>query len=352
MRSAIALTLLIMLQSGCIRTAVVQFWAPAQLDVSSLDRIMVAGFSGDQGDSLADNLSRQLWASDFYTIVPPSESEKELKQVSHVQPSEREKIQQSPEQQKVQQSPEHQRIQALLGNARAEGVDGVVLGNVVEYRCEDKPVRKSPFRLAGESVSQRPAVVAPELRDNTVRQATVTVEFKLVDVESGEIRADRQVSHHFEAMVERGDQIPTQTEILEQLARQCVDDIVAMLAPHEVDSEIKLAACEMWTRGRREVRSGMLLAQEGEWDQAEEMFRQALDKEPDNHAALFNLAIVADHRQDYEQAENFAMRALRLQHKSCYTAGLETIRAHRSAADKASRQRDAQISQIFGNTWE
>ncbi|WP_139228467.1 tetratricopeptide repeat protein [Planctomicrobium piriforme] len=333
MRPQHLLCLYLLLSCGCIRTAVVKFWEPADVDVSNMDRIVVLGFSGDQGESVASSLSGQLWENDFYTVVNAEELDSQFQVVSFSEDAE-------------------PALNEILGPARAEGIDGVLVGDVIEYKCEDKQVRKTPFKPGQDTVpveGAREKVIEP--RDVTLREGTVTVAFRLVDVESGEVRAQNQVTHNFQALVDSGAQIPSQSEVLEQLTQQCLNDIVQMLTPHEVASQMQLAQCDMWTKGRREVKEGMLKAQSGEWDAAEQNWLAAVEKEAGNHAALFNLAVVADHRQEYDRAEKLAMQALRLQYKDCYAAGLESIRQHRQAADKANAQRDAQIAKIFDDEW-
>jgi len=338
--SGVVCLCLVLQCGGCARTAVVKFWQPAGVDVSDLDRIMVLDFSGDQGKSVSSSLSGELCQSRFFSVVPLDSLQSPFQMASFLSPSAGTKSSTT--------------LESLLGPARAQGIDGVVVGNVIEYRCDDKQVRKTPFRPGQDHVpvEEDGRRSLRDLQESTMREGRVTVQFQLVDVDSGEVRAEHQVSHEFQQLIDKGGQIPSQGEILEQLTQKCLQDIVAYLTPHQVTSQIQMAHGDAFSRGRREIRDGMLLAESGKWDDAQRKWEQVIQKEPDNHAALFNLAVVADHHQDYSLAEDYAMKALRIQYKDLYATGLEQIRAHRTAATRATEQRDFQITRIFADEWK
>jgi tetratricopeptide (TPR) repeat protein len=333
------LLLLALFQAGCVKTVLVKSWAPAQIDVAHLNRIVVMEFSGEQGPATSTALAGKLWENEFYTVIDRGELASNLQMVAFS---------------KGQSANSKDALEA----ARAGHVDGVVVGEVVEYRCEDKRSRDTSFNFAngagmGPNSRFYGAGAGIEIRDTLVREGTVAVAFRLVDVETGDIRAARQVSKHYAGKVDNGvGHLPSQAEVLDNLLQECLDEIVAMLAPHETTTQVELARGEAWIRGRREVRQGVLHAEQGEWDEAEKEWQLALELDPNNHAALFNLAVAADQRQQYEQAEDFAMQALRLQHKDCYAAGLKSIRAHRTAYEKAQRQRESQIVRVEDGAWE
>ncbi len=330
------LFLLLLLSTGCARTAVVKFWKPAGTDVSDLDRIAVMEFNGNSGDSVASSLAGQLWDNDFFTVVEPSKFQPPVQMASFVGSEES----------------AFPPLDLVLTNARSQGIDGVVIGEVLEYHCEDRQIRRTPFRPGLEPTTvENSEGKRLDPRDAVIREGRVTVSFRLVDAESGEIRAEQKFTHEFQQLVDKGSQIPTQGEVLEQLTQRCLQDIVDCLTPHEATTKVKLAQSDPLSRSRREAREGMQLAHAGKWDQAEAKWQSALEKDPDNHAVLFNLAMVADHRRDYARAEELAMQAMRLQYKDLYAEGLEQIRARKSAANKVNEQRESQLTKFFADGW-
>ena len=287
---------------------------------------------------MASVLASELWENRFYTVVDRSELASEIQQAGFSEGDE-------------------ESLDDLLLAARQAGLDGIIFGEVLEYRCEDATARNTNWRLPGtaegtDSEESRRSWLGFETKEASVRQGTVTVAFRLVDVKSGEIRASRKVTHRFSKEHADGQsEFPNEDEILADLSQQCLDDIVHMLAPHCDSCHVELSLCDIWTKGRRDVKHGIELALQGDWKAAEDAWHRALRKDPENHAALFNLAVAAAERQDFAAAEDLAMQALRVQHKDCYAKGLETIRANRDAFEKSEDQRDARVVSATESVW-
>jgi hypothetical protein len=320
-----------------VRTAVVKFWEPAEIDVCNLERIVVLEFEGEQGAAVATALTSQLGENQFYSVVDRTELSQQIQMASF-----------SPGKQNE--------IGSVVDAARSSKIDGVVLGEVLAYRCEDRHERNTRLKFDRAQAADRERLFdhrpGLEVREDLVRDATVAMAFRLVEVKTGEVRASRQVSHQYEGRLENGvGKLPEPEEILAQLSQQCLSDIVDMLAPHQSSTQMELARCDVWTKGRQDVKEGILYAEKGDWDEAELRWLKAVEENPKNHAALFNLAIAADQRQCYDLALEFAMRALRLQHSDCYAKGVSLIRAHRSSHEKSQDQRDAQVVNEAETEW-
>lgn len=336
MRS-VFLLLVTCLTTGCAQTAVVQCWEPAEIDVTGVNRIVVADFTGEQGEAISAALSASLWENEFYTVVDRSELKPGIRTASFS---------------------ERPTIQEVLSRAQAAGIDGVILGSVIEHRCDDQILGSTDLNLFQDEADQdgvttRSNGLTVESNEILLREGTVTIAFRLVDSETGEIRASQQISRHYSGRMENGEgTLPTSGEVLEKLRNQCVNDVVQMLAPHEMSCEIKLATCDFWSKGARDVKIALELASKGDWEGAERHWHEALTKNPENHAAMFNLSIAAARRQEYDIAEQYVLDALRLEHKKCYTQGLETIRERRTAWMRANDQRDARVVSSGTAQWE
>ncbi|WP_437185430.1 CsgG/HfaB family protein [Planctomicrobium sp. SH668] len=327
--------LLLLLNTGCIRTAVVQFWEPASVDVSSMNRIVVMDFEGEKGEAISSVLTDELEKNNFYTVVDHSSLSNGLLQASY-----------------TLGSPDRGALDDVLSAARVKGIDGIVLGEVQEYHYENRKVRRlisktSLERNPFQAVDVESSVDETDAREQSICDAKVTISFRLVDVKTGDVRAEKEVTKTHQLEIGSGLTAGTsEDEVLRSLTDKCVSEIVVMLAPHPVVAEFQLANCDVWTRGRREVREGNRLAHLGEWERAELMWQKAIELEPDNHAAHFNLAVSADHRQEYSKAEEYAMQAIRLQHKPVYASGLNLIRQHRSATEKSTEQHNSRIAVV------
>lgn len=313
----------------------VQTWRPAEIDVTGMERLAVLDFTGENGPAVATAVSSKLWENRFYTVVDRSELQPILLTGYGGTP----------------------RLEDLIEPARKAGVDAVMLGEVVEYRCEDESFQSTDFDFGHAETRGRGFVsqangFGVSFNQTLVREGAVTIAFRLVDVETGEVRAARKVSRHYEGRIVNGQgQLPSQGEVLHQLTEECVEEVAQMLAPHPCQSECKLAKSQVWERGSREVSLGVKQAKKGNWQQAEGHWQMALQINPANDAALYNLALAAMNRQSYIEAEEFAMQAVRTEHKDHYVKGLELIRVHRRNFEKTEEQREARVVTADGSIW-
>lgn len=333
------LLLFAILSCGCGHTAVVQSWQPAEVDVAGINRVAVMDFSGETGSAVALALAGRLWENEFYRVVDRTEL------MGRIQTAGYEDSQSIPP-------------GDVLQLAKSAGLDGIILGDVLEFHCEDDVRRSTEFRWRSTSDDEPESrsfgrSVGFQRKEKMVRKGNVTIAFRLVDVKTGEVRASREVTREFRGeKLDDGDELPAPREVLATLTRQCLDDVVEMLAPHETECHIRLATCDFWTKCRGEVRRGVRLAEQGEWEQARQAWLRVVELDPENHAALFNLAVAAAHLQDYCEAEDFAMQSLRIQHKECYTRGLESIRRQRTAFERSREQRDSQLITTADSLWD
>lgn len=335
MRIPATLALTLCCLTGCCQMATVKTWTPAQIDVSGMNRLAVLDFSGENGSAVATAISSRLWENDFYTMVDRSEIQPILQASYGTTP----------------------RLDDIVGPAREAGIDAIMMGEVVEYRCDDETFQSTDFdfgssQTKGQQFTSQSNGFGMSFNQTLVRQGTVTIAFRLIDVDTGDIRATRKVTRNFEGRIVNGQgHIPTQGEVLQTLTDQCVDEMVGMLAPHVCEEQCKLASSAWHTKGSRQVSQGVKLAKKGNWSEAETRWKSALEENPRNDAALFNLALCSLNRQEFAQAEEYAMQAVRIKHKDQYVQGLEGIRTHRTAFEKTEEQREARVVPATASVW-
>jgi hypothetical protein len=315
-----------LLLSGCAHTAVVQRWEPAAGEVADVQRVTVAEFQGASGQLVAAALKARLGTSEACTLVESSE-------LGQVIPA-------------AGLPPPGQSLEGVLRQARAAGVDGVIVGDVVEFQCRDRDVREH------HGAAGRPAALFASGAPRHVREGSVTVDFRLIDANTGNVLLTKRASQRFDSRArEGGDALPAPDAVLEALLSDCADDFVALLGPQHMATDVELAVPEWFEAGALDVRRGNRLAGRGRWDQAEQAWQAARDRNPQSDAALFNLGLAAAQRADYSAAEDYAMQALRLVHTDCYAQGLEQIRQFRADHDKAERQRTSPVVPAAYAAW-
>lgn len=325
----ILLLLCALASSGCQHCCRYHALEPARTSLPGVQRVAVVHFGGEHGDAVAAALSARLWNADFHTLVDSSQFN-EIRTASHTT---------------SQQSPSDANI--VLAAAREAQVDGVLMGDVIEYRCEDQEFTSTHFGFGqSEAANGRFQAVGMGIHfsaeDTLIREGTVTIAYKLVNPATGELLASDTVSRHFEGRIVNGSgSLPPQGEVLDNLLNECAGEIVAALAPHEVSVEVQLVTRSWWLSGSRTVKRGVTAAERGDWDEAEACWKQAIEDDPDNDAAIFNLAWLAARSREFETAEELAMQALCLRYRDEYAAGLEEIRRQRDQYVEAQRQRDA-----------
>lgn len=318
----------VLLMQGCAITAPATAWRPAEIDVSGMQRLSVLQFSGEGGRAVSAALTNCLWENEFYALVDstdliPIRVASASGAAGGVQPAD------------------------YLDSARGHDVDGLIVGDIIEYRCDDQVLNSTDVHVGsshGENKRrgvEHSGVDVDVSRNQTIqREATVSVAFRLVEVETGNVRASRKTTHHYQAQsTPSGQPLPTRGEVLDELTQQCIDQFIAMLAPHEVTLRLPLARASLFQRGQALVSKGNDFARRRRWEEATAAWQQALDINPTNDAARYNLAVAHAARQEYTQAEEQAIQAMNLKHRDLYADGLEQIRNLAADYERTMSQR-------------
>ena len=327
-----------LLTSGCATTAPVTAWRPAEVDVEGMRKLSVLEFSGENGAAVSAALTSGLWENQFYALVDQSDltpirTAAAVTPAGGVTPAD------------------------YFDSARNRDVDGIIVGDVIEYRCDDQVLTNTDFHFGTGSAENRRrgtehrGVDVDLSHNETVhREATVSIAFRLVEVETGNVRATRKTTHNFQGDFAVGScQIPAKGEVLDELTSRCVHEFVSMLAPQQVELKLTLARSHLFQRGQTFVCKGNDFARRGRWEEAIASWEKSLETNPANDAALYNLAVAhaADH--EYGQAEELAIRALNLKHKDLYADGLDEIRRLAADHEETLRQRQrTALSSVAG----
>jgi len=327
----------LLLTPGCAHFGEVSHWHPAQINVDGVSSLSVIDFRGENGEAVASAVTAQLYDGQFYAIVDRSQFPP-ITTVSHSSGLGNDNI---------------------LQAAHHAGVDAVVTGDVIEYRCDDQTHKNTDVHFGMHSDDHgdhehEGSAFGFSSTETLRREATVTIAFRLVNTSTGTVLASRQSSHSFSGEYDTrqlGLEIPTQGEVLTNLTNTCVDEFVTLLAPYEAISNVRIANPRLFNAGWNDARLGTRFAERGEWTLAEEHWQNALDKKPDHDVAMYNLALAAAARHDYARAEELAMQALRTRHSDVYTDGLEWIRQSRIMYDESQQQQSTRLMQTACRDW-
>jgi tetratricopeptide (TPR) repeat protein len=154
---------------------------------------------------------------------------------------------------------------------------------------------------------------------------TVRIGFQLIDVRTGTVVAEGQPEQSYRGESDRFASGATpEREVLEDLVEACARDVAAKIAPHRVPFQTGLARGSL-SKGASKVWSGNRLAKNGDWITAAQHWRQALEQNPENHAAAYNLGLACEAQDDFAGANRMYALAASLKDKELYNDAVARV---------------------------
>jgi tetratricopeptide (TPR) repeat protein len=296
-------------------------WQPAASDVSGIQRLAVLGFRGEgtSGDVARSALVSGFWNTSFYTLVDPSPANDGARAGANLPavPAD---------------------VAEAVAIGRRLGADAVLIGDVLRYRAsdhfnheergDDGPGRGHAGRGAGRHHD--------EAAD---RDISVAMAFLMIDVRTGKVRVDDRTSYHVGGELLNGQSsLPAKDAVLSQLMERCARDVVLTLTPRQIEYPVELPS-PSFGAGWSDMRQGNDYAAKGQWNLAESAWTAALSADPQNHAAMYCLAMAASARSDYPRAVSLLTGAVRLHNSERYQEALARLQRHRQDYDIVMSQK-------------
>ena len=311
----------LVLFSGCA-APVVRFETikPAEINVQGIKKIAIGEFTGpgDSGEQAAYRLSEILLESGRYTVL------------------EREKIKSILKEQGLSLSGiVDQSSAAQIG--KLLGVDALIFGNVTDYNCEDetgtrkveKKVGTGRYRtvtrkniLTGKTFTVREEIKKTVLVDQHyhIRRGTVTINFKMVKVETGELLCVKSITKTFQKEVIEGKgYLPSKDEILSKLTDEAVREFAGMIAP------IKVVLTRKLEKGSGRVNTGVKFAQKGLWNRAVKIWSAEVSTNP-TPEAYYDLGVGYEALGRFQDAEKMYNKAVDMNPKDMYIEALKRVK--------------------------
>jgi tetratricopeptide (TPR) repeat protein len=279
----------------------VSSWQPASADISGLRRIAVTRFEGPEQltDELQREISGVLSLSGAYQVCDPTPIQQAM----------------TPWQGR---SPES--VYAALDAARRQGLDSILVGQV--HRKADYGMN-----LGGTYVRMGDP------------KFSVNLSYELIDVRTGDIRARQSLQQRFQDEVSfRASDPNSEVNILKRLTGNCIQQLVADVAPHERSSKVKLAGGGLGIASGN-LRKGNLAAAKGDWVKARQEWETVLSANPDSHAAHHNLGVAAEVAGDLPAAAAAYREAERRSPKDIYSEALARVQEAAEARPLVLAQR-------------
>jgi len=321
--------------SGCTKSTMIEITKPAEYNVSDLKRIAVMDFSGpgNTGDIVAGKFTNQLWSTNYFALLERKELQKVLEehalQMSGV----------------VNDS-------TIVEFGKILGVDGIIVGSVDSYRSEDKKGREKvkeqvwtgayekdkEGNIVYEQTAfgkQKKKIYREELVDKEfiAREASVSLSFRLVSIQTAEIRASGSQTESFsQKYFPAHDKIPPKEAILNDLTDRVLKKFIPTISPY------KTKVSRTFEKGNDAVNTGIEMAQNNLWDKATAMWETETQLNILNSAAFYNLGIAYEVNGDLDRAELAYESALKIKTKDLYMKALAQIRQRKIEQEKLKQQ--------------
>lgn len=266
--------------SGCRHTAAIGVLLPSSSIVSGHGRVALVGVANDEAGLLTAQLDERLGEFAHWSVVDPAE-------IAPIQ---------------LASADESPNIETIIENAAAANVELLVSAEVEEALVLPPP-RWNP--LANQST------------------AKMTVQLAAFSPTSQDARETKTITTTL-ALPRDTTTIPADS--YRRMTAMAIDEFLRDFQPKNSSVRINLATMPIGSSGSRLVRIGNLQAHQGRWSMATTYWERALESNPDNDAALFNLAVAAMTDRRFDEAEELALKALRLRPDPIYIAGFDSIK--------------------------
>ena len=320
---------------GCSKTAWIEVTKPAEYNVSDLKRLAVVDFTGpgSSGEIAAGKFTNQLWSTNYFSLLERKELQKVLEehalQMSGV----------------INDS-------TIVEFGKILGVDGLIVGSVTAYKAEDRKGKEKVKEQVwtgeyekdkkGNYIYEKTAFGKEKKKkykevlvdkEFINREATVSLSFRLVSIQTAEIRASGSKTESYSRkFYPQSDNIPAPEAILSDLTDRVIQKFIPTISPY------KVRVSKTFEKGNDEVNTGIELAQNNLWDKARTIWEKEVQKDNRNAPAFYNLGIAYEVSGDLVRAEQAYESALQIKARDLYMKALAQVRQRKEEQEKLRQQ--------------
>ncbi len=228
------------------------------------------------------------------------------------------------------------------------GVDALIFGEVTRYEVDaDKEVTTMVKDRRGtgkyrdveekDKKTGKTKIVKKEIYEEVyvpkkhfVRQGTVAINFRVVDVETGQLLAAHSDSKSynsedekrsfFQILTDQQKKLKPQGEILADLSESICRRFSQMIAPYVVNER------RIIEPGKGSIQVGIKYAQAGLWPEATEAWEQAVVEMPNDPAGFYDLGLAYEVQGRLERAEAAFQKAAKIKQKKLYLDAIARVR--------------------------
>jgi hypothetical protein len=322
--------------AACSPKVYVEAMKPATYDVADIKRVAVLDFEGpgSSGKVISSLFTDKLWKTQYFTLIERQEIEQVLNEHAFNMTG------------VVDDS-------TIVEFGRILGVDAIIVGHVNAYNSKDtrgrEKVKEKVFTGKYEKDDEGNFVyeknifgkkhkkkIYEEVMVDQVfllREATVSVSYRMVEIENASIRASDQAKQSFRRKYTKDlNKIPPEQDILSTLSEQVVNRFIPGLTPHRVQLRKTLE------KGNDAVDLGIQYAKNGLWTEAITTWEEETRQNPGNAQAYYNLGVAYEVKGDMTNAENAYRAAMNIKPKKLYMRAVAEIDKRKSEQKKLKKQ--------------
>ncbi len=238
------------------------------------------------------------------------------------------------------------------------GVDALIFGQVSQYEVPPdkkitKKVKEKKFTGKYETVEEKGKdgkVVKKKKkiyedvwidREYWVREGNVAVNFRVVNVETGQLLAAHSESKSYnseknksfwQSMTSSQADLKPAGEILSNLSKSICTKFTKMIAPYHVSEKRTIES------GEGDINTGKQFAESGLWPEAIESWERAVKQQPNEPAGYYNLGLAYELNGDLDRAEAAFIKAVGLNQKKLYMDSIARVRKAKVEQAKLQEQ--------------
>jgi len=289
--------------TGCATTATMTQLQPASADVSGVRRLAVLYCEGpeDSGPLAHETMVSTLADSGYFWLVNPAEMDRFAPAPLYDSDGKANTI-------------------AAIEAAGRMRLDAILIPRV-RYRDE------GGFDMGGSVI---------QIGDPTV---TATVDYELIAIRTGHTLAKGRTTASYKGELTDDRTGPTsRTRVLAKLARDAAVEAARKITPHQRQLDVQLAGAT-FGKGAGAIRQGNELARQGDWAKAMERWQAALAENPESDAAMYNLGVACEAKNDFGRAYRMYSAAAERSDKDLYQQALARV-------ERSGQERQMALAQI------
>jgi len=314
----------------------------AEVDMPGVKKIAIVDFKGTQnsGSQIATLVQSMLMESRHFSIM------------------EREKI-------NSLLAEQHLAMSGIVDESTAAevgamlGVDAMIFGEVTAYRVApdkriSKKVKEQKFtgkykyisktnKKTGKVKKVREKIYEDVWVTKTyyIRQGSVSINFRVVNVKTGELLAAHSDSESYDSSKGKSQysllnsvrtNLKPKGEILNKLSSKICRRFVKMIAPYYVNENRVIES------GKGSIDQGKKLAEAGLWPEAIDSWKNSVVEFPKEPAGYYNLGLAFEVDGQLRKAEALYKKALSIKAKKLYMNALSRVRLAMKDKEKLQKQ--------------